>query len=74
MLKKIIVTLILSLPLSVWAQPTSNISTQQDLINDLNAFANASCLAQQKDLTCRRLDMRGQMLLFKKILNLVLKK
>ncbi|SUA59748.1 hypothetical protein [Oligella urethralis] len=49
MLKKIIVTLLLSLPLSVWAQPTSDISTQQDLINDLNAFANASCLAQQKD-------------------------
>ncbi|WP_246823909.1 hypothetical protein [Oligella sp. HMSC05A10] len=49
MLKKAIITLILSLPLSVWAQPTSDVDAQQALIHDLNALANASCLIKQKD-------------------------
>ncbi|ETD66538.1 hypothetical protein V757_12505 [Pelistega indica] len=49
MLKKTIITLILSLPLSVWAQPKGGAIAQQELIQALNAFANASCLAEQKD-------------------------
>lgn len=49
MLKKIIVTLILGLPLSVWGQPKEKTAAQQELIHALNAFANASCLARQKE-------------------------